>query len=79
MAEKGNLATMWSSACGYFGRFCHKATASVAITFLAVVCYVLLSIISSYKLFSKFDAPATDTTTASTTTKAIDMPPAVHA
>ncbi|KAI9118539.1 hypothetical protein K1719_010871 [Acacia pycnantha] len=72
LVEKGNASTLWSSACGYFGRFCHKATASVAITFLAVVCYVLLSLISSYKLFSKFDAPA------ATATKAIDNP-AFHA
>ncbi|XP_054817878.1 CASP-like protein 2A2 [Prosopis cineraria] len=71
LAEKGNDSTLWSSACGYFGRFCHKATASVAITFLAVVCYALLSLISSYKLFSKFDAPAPNP--AAATTKAIDI------
>lgn len=57
LAEKGDTATTWSSACGSFGPFCHKVTASIAITFAAVVCYVLLSLISSYKLFSKYDAP----------------------
>ncbi|KAI4299674.1 hypothetical protein L6164_033109 [Bauhinia variegata] len=60
LAEKGNAATTWSSACGSFGRFCHKASASIAITFIVVFCYVLLSLISSYKLFSKYDAPATN-------------------
>ncbi|GAU44100.1 hypothetical protein TSUD_123870 [Trifolium subterraneum] len=58
LAENGDRATLWNSACGSFGKFCHKITASVAITFVALVCYVLLSIISSYKLFSKFDVPA---------------------
>ncbi|TKY47342.1 CASP protein 2A2 [Spatholobus suberectus] len=58
LAENGDAATTWSSACGYYGRFCHKGTASIAITFVAVVCYVVLSLISSYKLFSKYDAPA---------------------
>ncbi|KAF1895011.1 hypothetical protein Lal_00022507 [Lupinus albus] len=57
LAENGDTATTWSSACGSFGRFCHKATASIAITFVAVLCYVVLSLISSYKLFSKYDAP----------------------
>jgi len=59
LAEKGNAATTWSSACGAFGPFCHKVTASIAITFVAVICYVFLSLISSYKLFTKYDAPDT--------------------
>ncbi|KAK7301956.1 hypothetical protein RJT34_12833 [Clitoria ternatea] len=59
LAENGDAATTWSSACGYFGRFCHKAIASVAITFAVMLCYVLLSLISSYKLFTKYDAPPT--------------------
>ncbi|KAK7305625.1 hypothetical protein VNO77_43531 [Canavalia gladiata] len=63
LAENGDAATTWSSACGSFGRFCHKATASIAITFVAVVCYVVLSLISSYKLFSKYDAPSCRPTT----------------
>ncbi|KAF1868902.1 hypothetical protein Lal_00048181 [Lupinus albus] len=58
LVEKGDTSTAWSSACGSFGQFCHKVTASTAITFFAVVCYVVLSLISSYKLFSKYDAPA---------------------
>ncbi|XP_061360521.1 CASP-like protein 2A2 [Gastrolobium bilobum] len=63
LAENGDTATTWSSACGSFGRFCHKVTTSIAITFVAVVCYVVLSLISSYKLFSKYDAPASTPTT----------------
>ncbi|KAK7387343.1 hypothetical protein VNO78_28070 [Psophocarpus tetragonolobus] len=64
LAENGDAATTWSAACGSFGRFCHKVTASVAITFVAVFCYVLLSLISSYKLFTKYDAPAGKSTAA---------------
>ena len=64
LADKGNTATTWSPACGSFGSFCHKGTASIAITFVAVVCYVMLSLISSYKLFSKYDAPASNPTNA---------------
>lgn len=58
LAKKGVPSAAWSSACGSFGPFCHKVTASVAITFAAVVCYIFLSLISSYRLFSKYDAPA---------------------
>ncbi|CAJ1960725.1 unnamed protein product [Sphenostylis stenocarpa] len=58
LAENGNTATTWSAACGSFGQFCNKVTASIAITFVAVLCYALLSLISSYKLFTKYEAPA---------------------
>ncbi|XP_021902902.1 CASP-like protein F16 isoform X2 [Carica papaya] len=57
LAHKGDTAIAWSEACGTFGGFCHKATASVIITFVVVAFYAVLSLISSYKLFSKFDAP----------------------
>lgn len=67
LAYNGDLAITWTAACESFGRFCHKGTASVAITFLVVVCYALLSLISSYKLFSKYEAPV------STPTKGIEV------
>ncbi|XVF18312.1 hypothetical protein REPUB_Repub11eG0010600 [Reevesia pubescens] len=57
LANKGDAAITWGAACGTFAGFCHKATTSVIITFVVVVCYVMLSLISSYRLFSKFDAP----------------------
>ncbi|XP_057747883.1 CASP-like protein 2A2 [Arachis stenosperma] len=57
LAEYGGAATTWSSACGSFGRFCHKLTASIAITYASLGCYVLLSLMSSYKLFTNYDAP----------------------
>ncbi|KAM5573832.1 CASP-like protein 2A1 [Rosa sericea] len=58
LAYKGDSTITWSPACGSYGGFCHKATTSVVITFLVVACFALISLISSYKLFSKFDAPA---------------------
>lgn len=57
LAYKGNAAITWSSACGSFGIFCHKATAALILTFGVVFCYAVLSLISSYRLFSKYDAP----------------------
>ncbi|KAK9928358.1 hypothetical protein M0R45_025498 [Rubus argutus] len=61
LAYKGDSTITWSPACETFGGFCHKATTSVVITFLVVACFALISLISSYKLFSKFDAPAINT------------------
>ncbi|KAG2259583.1 hypothetical protein Bca4012_055725 [Brassica carinata] len=58
LAYKGDDAITWSDACSSFGSFCHRATASVIITFVVVCFYVLLSLISSYKLFTRFDPPA---------------------
>lgn len=57
LANKGDKTITWSQACGLYGGFCHKATASVGITFGAVACYVVLSLISSYRLFITYDAP----------------------
>ncbi|EOY13726.1 CASP-like protein isoform 1 [Theobroma cacao] len=57
LTNKGDAAVTWSAACGTFASFCHKATTSVIITFVVVACYVVLSLISSYRLFSKYDAP----------------------
>nr|KJB12802.1 hypothetical protein B456_002G037500 [Gossypium raimondii] len=57
LANKGDSAITWSAACGTFAGFCHKATIAVVITFVAVICYAVLSLVSSYRLFTKFDAP----------------------
>ncbi|KAK1353851.1 hypothetical protein POM88_052216 [Heracleum sosnowskyi] len=67
LAYKGEAAITWSGACGSLGKFCHKATASLAITFAVVICYAVLSLVSSYRLFSRYDAPI------GYTNKGIDM------
>ncbi|KFK38804.1 hypothetical protein AALP_AA3G162100 [Arabis alpina] len=57
LAYKGNTSITWSSACDYYGVFCHKALVSVIFTFVVSVLYMSLSLISSYRLFSRFKAP----------------------
>lgn len=57
LAYKGDTSTTWSEACGSFDGFCRKATTSVAVTMAAAAFLMALSLISSYKLFSRFDAP----------------------
>ncbi|KAL3636946.1 hypothetical protein CASFOL_019245 [Castilleja foliolosa] len=62
LAYKGDASITWSKTCGSFGGFCRKATASVVITFIVTLCYAGLSLISSYRLFSKYDAPVSYST-----------------
>jgi uncharacterized protein (TIGR01569 family) len=57
LAYNGDANVTWSRQCTVFDKFCSKATTSVGITFAAVACYVLLSLISSYRLFSSYEAP----------------------
>ncbi|GJN27938.1 hypothetical protein PR202_gb16006 [Eleusine coracana subsp. coracana] len=57
LAYNGDKEVTWSEACGVFGSFCHQARTSVVITFASVVCFVLLSLLSSYRLFSSYEAP----------------------
>ncbi|KAH7655289.1 Casparian strip membrane protein [Dioscorea alata] len=57
LAYNGDKDVTWSKQCGVFNGFCKRATASITITFASVACYILLSLLSSYRLFSSFDAP----------------------
>lgn len=57
LAYNGDKEVTWSEACGVFGSFCRQARTSVAITFGTVLCFILLSLISSYRLFSAYEAP----------------------
>ncbi|KAM3204128.1 CASP-like protein 2A1 [Capsicum annuum] len=57
LAYKGDTAVTWSETCGSFDGFCKKATSSVSITFIVSLCYVGISLLSSYRLFSKYEAP----------------------
>ncbi|XP_020243422.1 LOW QUALITY PROTEIN: CASP-like protein 2A1 [Asparagus officinalis] len=57
LAYNGDEQVTWSKECGVFSGFCNKATTSIGITFGAVACYIVLSLISSYRLFSAYEAP----------------------
>lgn len=58
LANEGDISVTWSQACEGFARFCYRATGSAAVTFAAVACFMALSVISSYRLFSSYDPPA---------------------
>ncbi|KAJ4783014.1 CASP-like protein [Rhynchospora pubera] len=58
LAEKGDREVSWSEVCSYFGSFCQKTKVSLGLHFVALLCFIVLSLISAFRLFSKFDAPS---------------------
>ncbi|XP_078432814.1 CASP-like protein 2A1 [Wolffia australiana] len=59
LAHMGNERATWSKVCSTFGNFCRLGTAATGMTFAATACYVGMSLTSSYRLFSAYDAPVT--------------------
>ncbi|XP_022134667.1 CASP-like protein 1F2 [Momordica charantia] len=49
VGKYGNSHTGWSPICDHFGKFCNRVTTSVAISYLAVICLLILTIISATK------------------------------
>ncbi|XP_022987446.1 CASP-like protein 1F1 [Cucurbita maxima] len=43
----GNTHTGWSPICDQFGKFCNRITISIAISYFAVLCLLILTIISA--------------------------------
>ncbi|KAG1368334.1 CASP-like protein 2D1 [Cocos nucifera] len=58
LAYEGDRDVSWSEVCSYYGMFCGKIKVSLALHFVALVCFVVLSLISAYRIFSKFEAPS---------------------
>lgn len=50
MGLQGNKHVMWKKVCGVFGKFCHQAAASLGITLLASVVFMLLVVLDAIKL-----------------------------
>ncbi|XP_023516133.1 CASP-like protein 1F1 [Cucurbita pepo subsp. pepo] len=44
----GNTHTGWSPICDQFAKFCNRITISIAISYFAVLCLLILTIISAY-------------------------------
>ncbi|CAA7409075.1 unnamed protein product [Spirodela intermedia] len=57
LAYRGDRGIAWSAACDYYGSFCRRTVVSLALHFLASVCFVVLSLLSAYRLFNRFDPP----------------------
>ncbi|KAF8769759.1 hypothetical protein HU200_006369 [Digitaria exilis] len=60
LARRGDRDVSWGEVCSYYGRFCNRATASLALHAAALACFVMLSLVSAYQVFSRCHAPPGD-------------------
>ncbi|KAM0902846.1 hypothetical protein ACQ4PT_019099 [Festuca glaucescens] len=72
LAREGDRQVSWGEVCSYFGRFCGRATVSVALQAAALLCFVALSLVSAFRVFSKFDAPGADVDCSASGSKQAD-------
>ncbi|KAL3503522.1 hypothetical protein ACH5RR_037971 [Cinchona calisaya] len=57
LAYNGDQKVTWSEACTSFGMFCQRLKLILAFHVVALCCFLLLAVISAYRLFSRFDPP----------------------
>uniref|UniRef100_A0A0A9D6I7 CASP-like protein n=1 Tax=Arundo donax TaxID=35708 RepID=A0A0A9D6I7_ARUDO len=57
LARRGDREVSWGEVCSYFGRFCGKATVSLALHAAALACFVTLSLVSGFRVFNKCHPP----------------------
>ncbi|WVZ77297.1 hypothetical protein U9M48_025180 [Paspalum notatum var. saurae] len=52
LARRGDRDVSWGEVCSYFGRFCGKATVSLALHAAALACFVALALVSGSRALS---------------------------
>ncbi|XP_043690722.1 CASP-like protein 2D1 isoform X2 [Telopea speciosissima] len=57
LAYNGDKNVSWSEGCSSFGRFCNRVKVALVLHAIALFCFFALSLISAYRVFSKFDPP----------------------
>jgi len=50
VGRDGMAQVGWLAMCGNVSKFCHKMTFSVALSYLVMICYIVLTVTSVYKL-----------------------------
>ncbi|GLJ14316.1 hypothetical protein SUGI_0230600 [Cryptomeria japonica] len=59
LSYEGDHKVTWSRVCVSFDKFCYKARTSIFLSSVVLVCFVVSSIISAYKLFTNYEPPLT--------------------
>lgn len=57
LAYNGDQVVSWSSGCGSYGKFCTRLAIALGLHVIGVVCFLVLAVLSAYRLFRKFDPP----------------------
>ncbi|KAM1100901.1 hypothetical protein ACFX2B_007234 [Malus domestica] len=58
LAYKGDKTVSWSEACTSFGKFCSRMKVALVLHALALCCFLVLAVISAYRVFSMFEPPS---------------------
>ncbi|KAG9439236.1 hypothetical protein H6P81_019401 [Aristolochia fimbriata] len=58
---RGDRDVSWSEACGTYGKYCGQVKVSLILHGIAFFCFLALSCISAYRVFSKFEPPYVST------------------
>lgn len=57
LAYNGDQMVSWSSGCVSYGKFCSRLKIALILHVIAVCCFLVLALISAYRLFRRFDPP----------------------
>ncbi|KAF3453452.1 hypothetical protein FNV43_RR03892 [Rhamnella rubrinervis] len=57
LAYNGDREVSWSEACNTYARFCNRMKIALVFHALALCCFLVLGVISAYRVFSMFEAP----------------------
>ncbi|XP_068655483.1 CASP-like protein 2D1 [Aristolochia californica] len=59
--QRGDRDVSWSEACSTYRKYCGRVKVSLILHGMAFACFLVLSCISAYRVFSKFEAPYVST------------------
>ncbi|XVE50671.1 hypothetical protein DITRI_Ditri01bG0181800 [Diplodiscus trichospermus] len=57
LAYNGDQTVTWSEACSSYGKFCNKMKVALILHALVLCCFIVLAVISAYRVFSLFEPP----------------------
>ncbi|KAK4484819.1 hypothetical protein RD792_007417 [Penstemon davidsonii] len=57
LAYYGDRVVTWSQACDSYGKFCSKLKLVLALHLITVCCFLILAVISAYRVFTRFEPP----------------------
>ena len=57
LAYNGDQEITWSEACRTYGKFCNKMKVALILHALVLGCFIVLAVISAYRVFSLFEPP----------------------
>ncbi|XP_022716887.1 probable beta-1,3-galactosyltransferase 4 isoform X2 [Durio zibethinus] len=57
LAYNGDQKITWSEACSTYGKFCNKMKVALILHALVLCCFIVLAVISAYRVFSLFEPP----------------------